>query len=325
MMIYNNKTIFYIGRSYWTKEIDTSFFPYNFNGDIMFNIGDNFPNIQDILKNVMVDNVEENSTLYFGKTSKFPRYKIKDLNYNRCIKVDKSDYQVIGNIIYSRRNNLYLFENDITYYCIFELEDVDVIKDTNFSLKRKIKYIEEKFKVTFCGILKDVGVCSKLVWEDLSKILNGEFTKCITDEKLDIAVNRKIEPMTKDDVDLLYDLLNSSDKASIDLGLQMLVGYDVSEVPCTIRLLLRKNKIKEGKAWNSTGVKQVRNSINLNYTGWMLRYKDSNAFDNYNNISDRDKELSYYLWSKIIIEHANKELEQYNLPGLIFKCHVDTK
>ena len=37
-----------------------------------------------------------NTTLYFSASSEFPRFKLTDTGYKRCIKIDKADFVVMG-------------------------------------------------------------------------------------------------------------------------------------------------------------------------------------------------------------------------------------
>ena len=75
--------------------------------------------------------------------------------------------------------------------------------------------------------------------------------KHLTDKGKDILrAYIKMYPhyLSIEDVDLLNDLLNSNDTNSLELGLKMLVGYNVSEYPVTTRLLLYNNNLTDTKA-----------------------------------------------------------------------------
>lgn len=41
------------------------------------------------------ENINQSATLYFDKACTFPRYKLQDTNFKRCVKLDKADYIVI--------------------------------------------------------------------------------------------------------------------------------------------------------------------------------------------------------------------------------------
>ena len=324
MSIYKGKQLFFVDSWHWTtdKEHDWQF---------SYILIDPIYNKQlDDFNNNIVQDVQEGSTLFFGKTSNFPRFKIKDLNYKRCIKVEKSDYQVIGELKYDSIKNVYIFEGKDVYYAIANL-DRETMYDSNgtyykklsLSLDEKIKYIEQKLNVNLIEHHPKMYTCSRLVWEDLENIASGKFTNCVTDDILDKIVNKNMDDMSIEDVDLLNDLLNSNDPNSLELGLKMLVGYNVSEYPVTTRLLLYNNNLTDTKAWNSVGVKQVRDSCSLKGTGWNLRYSSWYLLEDKENISDKDLELVHHLWKKKVTEIENRNLEFYNIPGLKFSCHAE--
>ena len=65
--------------------------------------------------------LKKGSTLYFGKTSKFPRFKLASTSdYKRCIKLDKADFVVLGNAIPAdyHGSNCIVIEDDKNVYFI---------------------------------------------------------------------------------------------------------------------------------------------------------------------------------------------------------------
>ena len=64
------------------------------------------------LKTNYITEFPENPIFYFGKTSKFPRFKLKANNYKRCNTIEKSNIQVINEIEYRTIKNVYIFEKD---------------------------------------------------------------------------------------------------------------------------------------------------------------------------------------------------------------------
>ena len=43
-----------------------------------------------------VTEIKGNSKLFFTKSSNFPRFKLSDTTFSKCIKLEKADYVVIG-------------------------------------------------------------------------------------------------------------------------------------------------------------------------------------------------------------------------------------
>ena len=159
-------------------------------------------------------------------------------------------------------------------------------------------------------------------WEDLLKIIEGKFTYVVTDDNLDKIINKKMDDVTEADVDLLQDLLWSTDLASLELGLKMLMGYNCSKYPSTIKLLLRNPRLKETKAWISTGLKQVKSTVGFHCLGWALQSVKWYAF-NQETYDPDDLRLAHYLWKKIIMSTIDQQIGCYNIPGLSFKCYAE--
>lgn len=268
-------------------------------------------------------NINKDSVLYFGKTSKFPRHKLKETSLKRCIKPEKSDIQVIGSLQISKQFNAIVFIGDNIYYILdishcstyaswqekhIEKDDPDFIS--------KVMSANECLHNTVVSYIGPIIILEKNVFEDLVNIENKVYNNIITDSELDAFINKDLESLTVDTCDLLYDLLNSKDYQSMELGLKMLVGFNVNECPNTIKLLLSNSHLSELKAWNSVGVNQVKNSIKINeYFNYQTDY---NIIEN-----DLDKELSRYVWKKMSIKQIDEFASRFNLPGLVFKVYAE--
>ena len=288
------------------------------------------------LKTNHITDFPKDPVFYFGKTSKFPRFKLKANNYKRCNTCEKSNVQVIKEIEYHTVKDVYIFEKDNIYYIVPQLKNRtfykrDFMKGTNYwtwksipfsSIEAKINYIKKRYEFEDPIYIGNVLTTSGNEWEDLLKIIEDKFTYIITDDNLDKILNNKMDNITEADVDLLQDLLWSKDIASLELGLKMLIGYNCSKYPSTIRLLLRNPKLKDTKAWNSTGLKQVKSTVGWRCLGWALQSVRWYVFDQ--KVYDQDDlRLAHYLWKKIIISIIDKEISCYNIPGITFKCYAE--
>ena len=46
----------------------------------------------------LISTLTPNAVLYFSTTSEFPRFKLSDTGYKRCIKIEKADFIVMGEL-----------------------------------------------------------------------------------------------------------------------------------------------------------------------------------------------------------------------------------
>lgn len=263
--------------------------------------------------------VKDNSCLYFGKTSKFPRHKLKDTTLKRCIKVEKSDIQVVGNITFNfLEYSSIIFSNEKEDFIviprhIYRYGNMDFSKNDYID---RIKENNEVLKNTNATYIGKITILPKLNFEDLSNIENKVFNSIVTDKELDAFINKNAESLTIDTCDLLLDLLNSKDYQSMELGLKMLIGFNVNECPYTVKLLLRNPRLTELKAWDSVGVNQVKSSINID--------EYFNITTGYDKItSDLDKTLTKHVWRKIALKEIDKYAKDFNIPGLNFKGYAE--
>lgn len=175
------------------------------------------------------------------------------------------------------------------------------------------KYIQDKHLFYGAEIKKSDNVtyikCSSKVAFDLNNILNNTYTNLITDKMLDEFVNKKFDVLTKDDVDSICDMLDSDDDAIRGMGLKMLTGFNVQETPVTVRIMLGiRPRLKYCNEWTSTGVRQIRESINWEGFGdFPYNTYDIIQFKEDQPISEYDKSLC----RNIVVEQELKYLQYY--------------
>lgn len=225
--------------------------------------------------------LKKGSTLYFGKTSKFPRFKLASTSdYKRCIKLDKADFVVLGNdipidysgsycIVIEDDKNVYFISSDYYLNSIrvepyserkkFETDPLNFLLDNQLFYGTNPKVIHKGNYSAFYG---------KNVVFDVENILNGNYTNIILDSDVDAEINKVLPTLTEEDVNSINDLFNSSDTASQELGLKLLTGFNVEATPVTVRTLIGQyEKLRWLNAWNSVGVQQVLSSIK--WTGFI--------------------------------------------------------
>ncbi len=266
--------------------------------------------LQDIIK-AKRTSLTNNEVLFFGATSKFPRFKLSESNFKRCIKVDKATRGVVGEFDVNEYTFAYMFEDEMYVYAMQKeyvnsiysrlasreaqwiKDPIEYIKDHNLFYGSKINELKAG---PFCA-------CDKKSGKDLDMILDGSFKAIITDEDLDKAISTSLESFTEEDVTAICDLLDSPDKSTKEVGLKMLVGYNVAEIPVTMRLILgaRLNDLYSLPAWHSVGVQQVLKSVN--FTGG---YTFPNYMYNISKPNEKISELDIKLGKAALINLAEK-------------------
>lgn len=241
-----------------------------------------------ILGSAIKGKIPEDSKLYFTKNSQFPRFKLTETNFKRKLKLDAADYVVVKDgmfdmdefhdcTIFKCDEGIYILKNTENAYSVSRSIE-DSVRCGWYSTAAKTAYkdvhtkgLSQIFKnlgitVTNLTILKSNVYVSVANSSDfLIKVVENTFNKpIITDESLDSQINGTLEVLDEDTINTLYDMLTSSDFSNRSIGLKLLCGFNVTETPLTVRLLLslRNSTPFSCNEFNSVGVKQVRESVN---------------------------------------------------------------
>lgn len=276
-----------------------------------------------------------NGTLFFGKSSTFPRFKLGESGFKRCIKVDKADNVVIGNIVGDSWGTMEFYEDEEYVYYISDLLNMSSYQlDNSFKNRTKklqfsadpIKYIINHhlfygsnftpcYKGEITNFNKDCG-------EDVVNILNGTYKNLVMDNEVDKAVNNTFDTITAEDLKGICDMLDSPDQTTQGLGLKMLFGYNIQDTPLTVRTLLGlRDKLSYLSEWKGVGVQQVLSSIGWKGFGsfpsrlWNIlpEHKDFSKY------SDYDKSLVkdiYIRAAKAYMEGAKEQVNNTGIPSL---------
>jgi len=279
-----------------------------------------FDSPEDIKKklNSLRTQIQDNQVLFFGKTSKYPRFKLSDSNLKRCIKAEKADIVIIDNdISFSKTTYDELFEDELYYY-VLSSWNCKQIEGLGYFEKRRWEndhYAFIKEETLFYGTeLKKVGsnisvtILNGKAGEDIPKFLDGTYTHLAYDQDLDNFINKKMDLITKDDIDSICDMLDSPDWPTKGIGLKMLCGYNVNETPLTIRTIIgTRDFLCNCSEWKSVGVQQVLNSIKFKGFGYfpMSMWNILQNDDKTQTYSDYDKDLCKHIY----IKEANKYFE----------------
>ena len=277
---------------------------------------------------LVVKTLPDKSRLYFDGTSKYPRYKLQYSTFKRCLKVEKADC-----VIFNREKLSHLaYRNDNRYngqpYAIvkdvddkFYIVRISIIgtytgknQDVIDALV-KDHVVGKKAQVIYTGtILRTEGSVEKdLVYN----VLEGIYPKLLSDVDLDGMVNTNCEKLDEETVLSIQDMLRSVDSSVVEMGLKLLTNYDVNQYKYTIFVLLRLSmgNIKNCKAWNNTGIKQLRNTLEFVdcYTSdfpTCITY-NMDSMKKYQ-ATDEDKELCHKVIANATddyIKKLNKKLE----------------
>ena len=231
-MWYNDKKVYEISQWGWNRATRTGDYEQAlwcsrgrenlFLGDVKFD------------EEKRVTTLPEDSVLYFDKSSEFPRMKLQNTKFKRCIKLDKADYIVIGksnntltktNAILYEDGNRYIFVRNSDIYAIAGNTQIDFVIRARFPNAIRI----------YSGIITDYYT------EDKYKIAytDGTYTKpFIYDSDLNKAVDKSFDTISDEDLQAVIGLLSSPDVATVNLGLQMLAGFNVSSCPGLINFIL---------------------------------------------------------------------------------------
>lgn len=236
-----------------------------------------------------INDINHNSTLYFSKNCVFPRYKLQDTSFKRCVKANKADYVIIPFVNTSCRdldNNYFsdvkykLIHNDAEIYFGQRLFDYfDCLKNNTESISIS-NVLTADSKIDALGILD---------------IINNKDKKFIYDKDLEKIICKNQEDLDKETLMSLYDMLSSSDDSSVELGCKLLSSYNVINFSLTTAILL---KLTFDKWLYNKGSKSVSFNSMLNLLHYPKTFLTLNEiFLDYKPSSELDKELS-----KLLIE-----------------------
>ena len=269
-----------------------------------------------------------NSTLYFSASSEFPRFKLSDTGYKRCIKIDKADFIVMGKLELDQCDNCSLFEDEEHFYLIDHdrmyfsyRSDQGKIAAFKLNPEQYIRSHHLYYGSTLTLVYHGPICYGQAGSTDVEHIMNGDYKKTITDKDLDAAINGTFDKLDADTVSSICDMLDSPDKVTKGVGLKVLTGYNVQATPLTVRTMLG---LREGLAgcseWKGVGVQQVLTSVGWKGFGhfpgqlWNLLPKKGEE----NNYTDEDKNLVkdiYMRAAKYFMDAALKQVNDTGIPN----------
>jgi hypothetical protein len=253
-----------------------------------------------LLGTIQYSELKPNSTLYFSKSSSFPRLKLENSCFKRCIKISKADYVVV--------DPSSITTNDITVQYFNMGDDMCIV--TTYDLHYRQKEIE-----TFLG--HEIPEVKLMTFYELSEkradlieLIQHPSVKFITDDTLNKAINAGDQVLDLESMHSIHGMLSSKDIESIELGLKMLTSFNIDETPLTISTMLLMNQ-----RWYMTNardnvlvqnmLKQLNISNKRSSSGfpYNIHYLATDLKNN--NFSENDKQMS----KELIIEKTNDYLQ----------------
>lgn len=293
-----------------------------------------------------ITDLSDVTKLYFDSSSTYPRFKIRDTDFQRVIKVEKCDAAIIPDSIkyYPGSGEYYLFkytkpdQTKIIYsicpklfkntdpyiyneVCSYGADFVDGVKTINVLPKGSIPI--------YAG---NLIFCDEIYVETINNIISV-YPKYAKESTLDKIVNGTLESVTEESLLSLNDMLASTDETTVELGLKVLQGMNVTESPAAVTCLLYGNfsNIMKNKAMGTTGVSQVFKSLRIEtrYIPHDTIYGIANALELkvWKDATPEDKALTYTLCRSMINNFYREKDRQvmdtlHKLPFKI-KTYVD--
>ena len=172
--------------------------------------------------------LSDSAVLFFDKSATFPRYKLAESNYKRCIKVEKADFIVIGKDVEKNIKNTW------GVYLVYEDAENLYIARSIRDTKTAISNMYPSAKLIYEGPV----VCYP---ETASIILSSVKTPLVFDSDLDKKVNKTLPVLTYDDAEQIISMLSSTDGSTIELGVKLLSSFDCTSTPLTVKTILCMN------------------------------------------------------------------------------------
>lgn len=284
--------------------------------------------------------------LYFSPSTSFPRFKIKDTEFKRTIKVDKADCVVIPEVKYIETEGTFEIYKDVLddgteiyrAICQSYFEKNLGFKGQEWYNRTTGNTLVEKLKnsniLTKNATLVYTGtpVCCASNLTDAIEGIMSNYPKVILDTELDKYLNKSLAPIDEETIISLNDMLSSPDAASVELGIKILQTLDVTSNPMSVIMLIGLNhtRIASNKAKTTVGFKQVLDTLEINnfYFGTDPIMNARGILQKlYNKSSEEDVKLALKLvkphFERVLQAFKDKLLKGFELYGINIKTSVE--
>lgn len=250
--------------------------------------------IKDIFKpGVSVDKIKDSATLFFLQSSTFPRTRLTNSAYKRCINQAKADYIVAPDSLdawFGNNRIVQVIETEDTYYIVpnfwgsyYRSPSGTEYNNNPAKFILKYGYLVPKTKVLSVSNKVTLLQLPKKIYHDMQILLKSK-TPVISEKSLSYKVDQQSETASKEDILSIIDMLQSSDQSVQGLGLKLLGNYNISSMAPLIKYIMGCiPSLQNCAAWNSVSVKSLRDSI-----GFYNFNSNSNIFYRYNEFCKTD-------------------------------------
>lgn len=252
------------------------------------------PNLENIIKSKINNNISVSDKLYFDANCKFPRFKLASKDMKRTIKINNADKIVLSKYIPTYYKTsvgclnavkpyLAYSPSEDTYYYMSNVRNPGYDRSYNKTMENfntcYKKYSSTGHQTELYDILKytqiipndafvlqdEIYLLNEKDYKYIDNIINN-YMQIIYDTELDKFICDGLLPIGEDDINTLYSMLSSTDKSVVCMGLKLLSSYDINSDPIAIVILLNKywNTIQYNDAVKSVGFQQVLTSLQIN-------------------------------------------------------------
>lgn len=270
--------------------------------------------VYDKLCSLLITNpssINRSATLYFDKSCTFPRYKLQDTDFKRCVKLDKADYIIIPDITKFR-----LYDVPVSFDYMLTLDDNIYLYSNGF-----YEYYDALKQGVSSNITHFLECYSKSALTTVVNIALEYNKPLIYEADLDKIISKDLEKLDDESLMSIFEMMNSQDETSIELGCKLLASYDIYETKLASAMLLfltQKNWIRNKGAKSVSFTSMLQN---LKYPHYGFSNVDY-VFQNFPISSDKDKHLAQLLvepWIRQIIEEAT----QFKIEKCPFKVELN--
>lgn len=246
--------------------------------------------------------------VYYDKGCEYPRAKLAQFTeIKRCLKPEKGDAiimsypkhfdQKIYEIYHSpSKNEYYVFTSyslragSFSGYlqCAHGITNAGSIKDLSPYLKG---FLGDDLVFHYSG---DV-IIGNDTFKETYNLLQTSVKPIIFTDELDRAIGDLMETPEVDTIESINEFLESTDSSTVDLGMKLLLNYNVQEHACTIGMMILKNgrRISNANSVTSVGFVNLLEILNLKRSDLLYFQENqtprylSNFYKISNNIEDK--------------------------------------
>ena len=301
MEIIHNKTIYNIQFSYNRDNKEYYIKLNKSSGGLLYNVSImDKHNVNKRLKELSINSSEINDlkTIYFDPASTYPRYKLREnSDLKKVLKIEKADAVISQNeYTYSDRLNPGLvFKDNFDNLYLINFFSIKYIKDKSFQENyENCKVLEDQINdyrtANNMELITDLKIIEKNGYIETNIKLATSlynlfniYTKIVLEKDIDLLINKNLLDMTNEEYDQINSMLSSTDENTVELGLNLLSGYNINDNICKIGTLIVLNatNIFYNKGSNRVGFQQIISTLNINKVDAIRAEKRIGALINY--------------------------------------------